>query len=310
MGDTFLGNVGGKLTDQFLVQFYAPASVFWAGGAALYARANWAWLKPVVTELSQSNGIVLVAASLLLVTASAAVGQRFEPALIRLLEGYYWPSWFSRWRKVRFENRYNNYSKLFQKLYGKVEAGSATPEERRQLVDADVRLHGLPAKREDIMPTIVGNILRAAERRIDEKYGLDPRICWARLWTLLPKEVREDVSASRNALDIGGRSFLWGGLFAVWTIWWWWALPIAVVAVFASYLWMVNAAAEYGELLEAAFDMYRLSLYKSLCIEPPSDSTDERPRGKALTQYLWRGSDGVLFVNPKVGAPGEGKLRD
>src|SRR2546428_18416 len=113
MADTFLGNVGSKLADQLLVQLYAPAFVFWAGGAALYARANWTWLKPVVTGLSETNLIVLIGGALLFVTASAAVGQRFEPVVIRLLEGYHRPEWLSDWRKARFENRYDCCGGLF-----------------------------------------------------------------------------------------------------------------------------------------------------------------------------------------------------
>src|ERR1035437_7909197 len=93
MGDTLLSNVGGKIADQFIVQLYVPAYVFWAGGAALYLRAHWTWLKPVVTTLPESNLVGLAAAWLLLVASSAAIGQRFEPGVIRLLEGYHWPKW-------------------------------------------------------------------------------------------------------------------------------------------------------------------------------------------------------------------------
>src|ERR1700733_6204822 len=63
------------------------------------------------------------------------------------------------------------------------------------------------------MPTRLGNILRAAERRISAKYGLEPRICWSRLWGVMSKDDREAWSASRATLDIGARSFMWSGLF-------------------------------------------------------------------------------------------------
>src|ERR1035441_6691716 len=76
MGDTLLSNVGGKIADQFIVQLYVPAYVFWAGGAALYLRAHWTWLKPVVTTLPESNLVGLAAGWLLLVASSAAIGQR------------------------------------------------------------------------------------------------------------------------------------------------------------------------------------------------------------------------------------------
>ena len=298
MGDTLIGNVGGKIADQFIVQLYVPAYVFWAGGAALYMHAHWTSLKPVVTTLPESNLIVLAAAWLLLVASSAAIGQRFEPGVIRLLEGYHWPKWLKEWRRRRFRDRYTDGANRFQQLAPKIDGNSATPAEREQHVDADLRLHGLPANPDDIMPTELGNILRAAERRVEAKYGLDPRICWARLWTLISKDAREDLSDSRAALDIGARSFLWGGLFAVWTIWSWWAILVAVAAVLASYAWMIQAADEYGELLESAYDVYRFALYKSLCLRLPADSAEEPEMGRLLTRFLWRGDVPAIFTKP------------
>ena len=298
MGDTLIGSVGGKIADQFIVQLYVPAYVFWAGGAALYLRAHWTWLKPVVTTLPESNLIGLAAGWLLLVASSAAIGQRFEPGVIRLLEGYHWPKWLKEWRRRRFRDRYTDGANRFQQLAPKIDGNSATPAEREQHVDADLRLHGLPANPDDIMPTELGNILRAAERRVEAKYGLDPRICWARLWTLISKDAREDLSDSRAALDIGARSLLWGGLFAVWTIWSWWAILVAVAAVLASYAWMIQAADEYGELLESAYDVYRFALYKSLCLRLPADSAEEPEMGRLLTRFLWRGDVPAIFTKP------------
>jgi len=43
-----------------------------------------------------------------------------------------------------------------------------------------------PAESDRHMPTKLGNILRAAELRSKDKYGLDAVICWPRLWLLLP----------------------------------------------------------------------------------------------------------------------------
>ena len=298
MGDTLLSNVGGKIADQFIVQLYVPAYVFWAGGAALYLRAHWTWLKPVVTTLPESTLIGLAAAWLLLVASSAAIGQRFEPGVIRLLEGYHWPKWLIEWRRRRFRARYTHSADRFQELAPGIDHDTATPAEREEYVDADLRLHGLPPNPDDLMPTQLGNILRAAERRIEAKYGLDPRICWARLWTLISKDARDDLSDSRAALDIGARSFLWGGLFAVWTIWSWWAILVAAAALLASYAWMIKAADEYGELLESAYDVFRFALYKSLCLRLPADSAEEPAMGKLLTRFLWRGDVPATFTNP------------
>jgi hypothetical protein len=298
MADSFLSSVGGKVAEQFVAQLYAPAYVFWAGGAALYAHAHWSEVRSLAETLKESEIVVLGGAWLLLVTASASIGQRFEPTVIRILEGYHWPAWLRERRKALFRDRYKKNENLLQSLAPKVESGKATEEERRQYVEADLRQRTMPPDPTEIMPTRLGNILRSAERRIEAKYGLDPRICGARLWLLISNDVRESLSTARSALDIGARSFLWGGLFAIWAFLSWWALAVAIVALLASYAWMVNAADEYGELLESAFDLFRFALYKSLCLRLPSESSEEPALGKLLTQFLWRGDVPAVFKDP------------
>jgi hypothetical protein len=49
---------------------------------------------------------------------------------------------------------------------------------------------------------------------------------------------------------------------------------------------MLSAAANYGELIEAAFDMYRFALYKSLRWPLPDDPGDELQKGRNITDYL------------------------
>jgi hypothetical protein len=296
MPDSFISGVGGKLADQVLVQFYTPAYLFWASGLGLYARANWSWLQPKVATLSETRIILLAAILVLLVAATAAIGQRCEPTLIRLLEGYHWPKILNRLGAQRFHERLARNDKIRQRLAGKVYGGTATQGETKAFNRADLDCHDLPPNPDDIMPTKLGNVLRAAERRIYDKYGLDPRICWSRLWAVIPKDDRDDLSAVRDALDIGARSFFWGGLFVAWTPWSWWAIPVAIAALLASYAWMVNAAGQYGETLEAAFDVFRFSLYKSLNIDLPVDVAHEVAHGKRVTAYLWRGVGDFTFT--------------
>jgi hypothetical protein len=67
------------------------------------------------------------------------------------------------------------------------------------------------------MPTRLGNLLRAAERKPLEKYGLDAIICWSRLWMLLPDAVKKDLQESRADLNNAARVWLWSLLFCGWT---------------------------------------------------------------------------------------------
>ncbi len=150
------------------------------------------------------------------------------------------------------------------------------------------------------MPTKLGNILRSAENRPWDKYGLDAVICWPRLWLLLPEEVKKELSEARASLDSAARTLLWGVLFLVWTIWAWWALLVGLIIAIWAYQWALNAAEVYGDLLESTFDLHRFSLYDMLRWPPPENSVVEKEEGTKLTRYLFRGilASPVTFKNP------------
>jgi hypothetical protein len=298
MAESFVGSVGGKLADQFLVQLYTPAYLFWAGSTAMYVWKNWSWLGPPIKALKdkETQVLLLAGAWLVLVTATAAIAQRFERFLIQFLEGYGWPRFLKKAGVFLQRLGYTRDNNRIQQLAIPVFGGGATAEEQDEFTALDLRLRRFPANQVDLMPTALGNVLRAFERRVNAKYGLDTRVCWARLWSVLSKDVRDDLTAARAALNVGARSFIWGGLFAVWTVWVWWAAPVAMVAMFGSYVWMVNTAEDYGELLESAFDTSRFALYRSLSLRLPENSMEELYLGKLINQYLWRGDLDVTFT--------------
>lgn len=62
--------------------------------------------------------------------------------------------------------------------------------------------------------------------------------------------------------NAGARGWLWGALFAIWTVWAWWALLVAAVVCAALYYGsLVPAARSYGDLVYAAFALHRFDLY-------------------------------------------------
>jgi hypothetical protein len=143
------------------------------------------------------------------------------------------------------------------------------------------------------MPSQLGNLLRAAERRPIEKYGLDPAVCWTALWLVLPTETKTEVTQSRTELDNATRVWLWGALFLVWTPWTWWALPIGLLMpTLAYYGGMLGAASLFGDLVVAAFDLHRMRLYDGLHLPRPlSPIQERREAGPRATNMLWGGLD-------------------
>jgi hypothetical protein len=162
-------------------------------------------------------------------------------------------------------------------------------------------LRGMPRQAAYGMPTRLGDILRAAERRPDDKYGLDAVVCWYALWLLLPAETKTELVQARSALDNATRTWLWGALFVVWTPWTWLALPIAVIVpALAYYIGILAAATLFGELTVSAFDLYRFRLYDHLHLPRPCSPASERRDGRRVTRLLWEGLDepGLNYVDP------------
>jgi hypothetical protein len=112
------------------------------------------------------------------------------------------------------------------------------------------------------------------------------------LWLLLDKDSRLELTRARGSLDAAVRLWFWGALTVVWTVWTWWAVPLMLtVTVTAYYGSMLAAAQVYGDLVDATFDLNRGALYTALRWPLPANPAEETRQGKAVTEYLWRGSD-------------------
>lgn len=216
----------------------------------------------------------------------------FEFGALRLLEGYGWPARLRAWVVGFYEKRSINPKLARWKVLAKktVENPPLTAAEQWEYAALDREVVYLPEVGLR-MPTRLGNLLRGYEQRPREKYGLDAIICWPRLWLVLPKETKEELSAARAALDEAVQVWLWGLLFLAWSAWSWLALAVALLMMWGGYRSAVQAADTYGQLLEAAFDVHRGLLYKSLRWPLPANPAAEKPQGAALTAYLWRGSE-------------------
>ena len=289
----FWETLGGKLAEQWVVTLLTPAFVFWIGGIGawtLYAgRSRFKDALTRITQLPESAQVALAIAGLLLVMASAVIVQRFELEALRVLEGY-WPRWtrpLRRWLIAKQNKSITRKGARFQALARK-NLHNLTPEEREDYAAPDWKLMHVPADPVQRMPTRLGNILRAAEQRPMDKYGLDAIICWPRLWLLLPDTTRNELTEARANLNTTVRIWLWGMLFLVWSVWTV-AVPIGLLVALVAYRWTLHAAEIYGELFEATFDLHRTMLYESLRWPLPATPADEQKAGAELTAYLWRG---------------------
>jgi hypothetical protein len=295
MPTKFLEGLGSKLVEQWAATVLTPAFGFWLGGLITWMQKfGWADWQQWFTQLAEPLQIAVLITSLLLVAASAFAIQRFDLLVLRWFEGY-WPTWMNplrHWLLTRQQQHVQRLDQRWQALTAqRDQTGRLTAVELDELVAIDWQLRQVPADPARLMPTRLGNLLRAAESHPTTKYGLDAIICWPRLWLVLPDAVKKELQETRADLNTAARVWLWGVLFAVWSMWAWWPLPIALFVALFAHHWMLNAAATYGDLLESTFDLHRWELYKALHWPLPTNPSQERELGRQLTEYLWRGSD-------------------
>jgi hypothetical protein len=295
----FWSAVGGKLADRW-VAVSIPAVVFWLGGLAawayhlggLHALATRGWPEgqPAVVQVA---ALVLV---LLVVGASGLVVERAATPALRLLEGY-WPPISEPLRRRLIDllaSRASGDADKWQKAYGRVRADDVTATDLAAFSRLERRRRRRPAQAAYFLPTPIGNILRAAERRPADKYGLDAIVIWPQLWLLLPDATRTELRAARVSLDGAVAAAIWGVLFCLFAPLALAAVPVGLaVTVIAVWAVIPARAQVFGELIEAAYDLHRTQVYQHLRWPLPVNPHAERAAGAALTSYLRRGSDGT-----------------
>ena len=306
---SFWEEVASRLADRW-ASAVTPALLFWVGGmlALVWERGGTSGVaEPAdwIARLPWPVQAAVLVAALAIVLTSALVVRRLITPVLRLLEGY-WPSPLEPVRQrlvARHAARAAKLQDAWSNLAPGIDEDTASPQERAEYVRLDRRLRRMPDRPADIMPSHLGNILRAGESRPFTKYGLDPVKCWPHLWLLLPEQVRDELTAARASLDAAVASFLWGLLFLTWIPWTAWAAVLGIVVSGAAYrFWIPNRAEVFADLVEAAFDLHRRRLYDALRWPLPADPADEFATGPLLTTYLWRGSDAAT---PTFTAGGE-----
>ena len=299
----FWQGLGQSLAGRWFAAMFTPAFLFWAAGvtAGVWGpggAAGWRAVRDRFTSGSDTAAVVLLAVSLAGIALSGAVVNRLTPTALRFLEGY-WPAPLGRAERcfrARQQHRRTRYDDRFQQHAPSIANGSASAQVRREYAAADRGLRLFPSEPaptdpERLMPTRLGNILRAAETRPLDKYGLDPVKCWPRLWLVLPDETKKTLNEARAVLDATATVWIWGVLSLVWSPWAWWIAPAGICVSTGAYLWLLGQAVTFGELVESAFDIHRRQLYEALRWPLPANPATERAAGLAVTAYLWWGSD-------------------
>jgi hypothetical protein len=237
--------------------------------------------------------------ALLLLVAAIVLSLIIQPlqfALIRALEGYWGATPAGRllahlgvrWQKWRYDRLIDARGNTHQS--GTLRAALA--EQREQA--ATERLDQYP-HRDRLLPTRLGNILRAAEDRAGNRYGLGAVTIWPRLYPLVSGRHAGILLEHRHELDVATRfcvtllidAVVVTGLLIPYGRWSLLGLlPLALA--WLSYEAALAAAGAYGVTVEATFDLYRFELLKALHLPLPPDGNSERRLNEIVSGFLQR----------------------
>jgi hypothetical protein len=137
-----------------------------------------------------------------------------------------------------------------------------------------------------LMPTQLGNVLRAAEEYSQLTYNFDAPTVWPRLVQQLPAEFKAQLEQSSTPLTTmlfsATLSFLFavtGGvlLFSLGNQWLLFLGTVVGGLLLSAWCYegAVHRAVEYGMLIRTAFDLYRHELLKALGVPLPSSPLEE-----------------------------------
>ncbi len=294
MFEKFLEKIGEGLTERWSITKYGLALIFLIEGILTYANYNNVDLKSEITKAIEKVKepkylpleILITFVLLLLIAFLNVLIESLQSWAIKRTEGYL-PQYLSG---VQIYLNDRSARKIKKKREQQYKFSISTKEVDKIKSDRlRAELARLPVDYKKAMPTLFGNLLRAAEEHPEIRYGLNAIVCWSRLYPLLPDVLRKLIDRARANLNESASLLIWSILSLIWLCWkWWWALLSLPVACLA-YRSMVLAAGTYGDLIRSSFDLYRFDLYKAVHWPLPSSPKEEKEAGKNLTWYLFSG---------------------
>jgi hypothetical protein len=261
----------------FLVAADAPAQPF-----------TWNRAETAAERIGTSGAVFITAVSI----ALAISLQPLQFRLVQLLEGY-WPAWVPLLvARVGIASETRRRDRIIKRISmpSALSSGPAqtAAEEKSQTAEIQVR-ERFPSE-DRLLPTALGNALRASEDRVGQRYGLESVIIWPRLFRVLPREFQEALDDEVTQLDVSARlTVTWSIAAAVGSVVVLrdphalaehpaWGAIVACVWLLArlSYSSAVESALAHGSDVEVAIDLYRDRVVEAMRLPPTRKLSQDR----------------------------------
>lgn len=264
------------------------------------------WTEPnIQSVLNRARGLDTKDLVLLMIfiVPLTLVLQPLQLSLVRVLEGYWGDGWMGKHVSSLGIGVHRRRRSRIEELAGHPMESKPGAEESAVRARAALRLKQLFPSEERLLPTRLGNLLRAAEERAGSDYALDAVLVWPWLYPLLPASVTIALEDHRNQLDFCLRTcacFLFAALIsAVFLIDYmkWLAVPAAcLLMAWVSYRAALAAALGYGTQMRVAVSLHRFDLLGALHLALPVNDEEERRANRDLCTHLYQVGKTVHFT--------------
>jgi hypothetical protein len=307
--------VGSRIGRYFGLVSAVPSALFVFFVYALVTSRAWSG-RPDPGAVSHAvSNLSLGEVSLLLVVtlALSLFTHALQFTVTQLFEGYWGTSTVGRSMAVVKVKRHRERMSLLadsrRERLEEILAVHPDPIKRRDILHSDrgdsyVRaiveeqeyrraLGSYPEKRDRIMPTRLGNILRRYEDVAGAQYGLDAITTAPHLALVGRPEHVVYLDDAREQLDLAVRlcilslmATLLAFTFLVTDGFWLLIAAVTYGLAYVSYRGSLVAAHEYGTALATIIDLDRFRLYSELRVPMPADTEDERTVNQTLMGLL------------------------
>ncbi|MEV6625594.1 hypothetical protein AB0M83_27045 [Amycolatopsis sp. NPDC051106] len=294
---TFFDELAKKLAERWVTLLVLPGALFamacWVGLTLGHTRAlDWsAAFSAGVAALGRippATQLVLVIGALL---AFAGVG-----LAIQLLSSVTRRLWLGQWPEPLRRPFTRRRRARWHRLVARRRAAEAeqSKEERTAAHQQDIDRLAARANRfalaEPGRPTWMGDRAHAVERIADDRYGLDLRFAWARLWLLLPDSDRAAIGAADTAFTGAVTAGTWAVPYLGLAVWWWPAAIVGVLVGMVGWARGRTAMADLTALTEATLDLRGRDLAVTLGVAGPDTCGPLTPaEGRQITGITRKG---------------------
>jgi hypothetical protein len=249
----------------------------------------------VVRQLTKVANQNLVVRSIMFVVTALIVAVLLalnSTPLYRLLEGYIWP-------RRAYEARKRAQVRRWERLKA---IAFASPESGVDLIQQQLAWERLKEYPEEqyILPTRLGNAIKAFETYGVSRYGLDSQTFWYELVTVAPDALQKEEQDARAVVDFFVSAIYLAAIFSVVAI----LISIlradlqslvagAIAAMLIPFFYSraVKSVRQWRFVVQALVNVGRLKLAGALGLVLPSTLEEERLMWQALTGFVFWGSE-------------------